>query len=382
MPSAIDLGKMSISAGRKAKLGKISDKDAKYLEKRLVDAASEGKAKGSSDDKKSNIKQNSDIRQTSKFGKKGANGTNSVSMALLSEFVDGDPLSATEMKISGRELETLPDLSVCTSLARLDISSNKFQSLEFLSNCRDIKWLSIKDNQVQDISPLRRLWHLQLLNIGGNKVEMLDSLAKMSQLKAFIANNNALRSFEGLGLLTNLSTIVVSHNSITEISGIKSLRALTKLSAAHNQIRVIPDLSAHPLLEELRLNDNKIMRIPETVDRNPELRIVDLGRNRLFDPSDINKLARCRKLSNVNLQGNTRLCEQPDYRAKASAAMPQLVVLDGRRIDEGKAPKKKKAPLDPSRSRKERVQPAEAEDEAPPASGAATAFASTLTDMP
>ena len=344
-----DITKMSLAAGRKAKLGKISDKEARILEHKLIDAAAKGKLKSSSGDNKPET-----IGKQTKLNVQKKGNKQSVSMALLSEFVEGDPLSATEMKVSGRELEELPDLSVCSALKRLDLSSNKFQSIDFLSNCRDITWLSIKDNQVQDISPLKRMWHLQMLNIGNNKVDMLDSLAKMSELKAFIANNNTIRSFEGLGLLTNLSTIVLSHNAIMEIAGIKSLRALTKLSVAHNQIRVIPDLSAHPLLEELRLNDNKIMRIPDTIDRNPELRLVDLGRNRLFDPADVPKLARCRKLSNVNLLGNTRLCEHVDYRAKALAAMPQLVVLDGRRVDESKAPKKKKAPLDPSRSRKER----------------------------
>jgi hypothetical protein len=219
--SGIDFGKMSIAAGRKAKLGKISDKEAKNLEYRLTDAALKGKMKKSSDENKSEP----DNKQI-KFGfQKKGNNKQSTSMALLSEFVEGDPLTATEMKVSGRELDSLPDLSVCSALKRLDLSSNKFQSIDFLGNCRDITWLSIKDNQVQDITPLKRMWHLQMLNIGNNKVEMLDSLAKMSELKAFIANNNAIRSFEGLGLLTNISTIVMSHNNITEIAGIKSLRA-------------------------------------------------------------------------------------------------------------------------------------------------------------
>lgn len=54
-----------------------------------------------------------------------------------------------------RDLETLPDLSVCTNLKRLDIGGNKLTAIESIRGCHGLAWLSIKNNNVSDLQPLR-----------------------------------------------------------------------------------------------------------------------------------------------------------------------------------------------------------------------------------
>jgi Leucine-rich repeat (LRR) protein len=78
-----------------------------------------------------------------------------------------------------------------------------------------------------------------------------------------------------------LLAAVVSRNEIEDISPVRTLKSLTKLSASHNGIVVIPDFSDLHDLGELRLNDNKIMLIPDTLHLNFNLKILDLGNNRI-----------------------------------------------------------------------------------------------------
>jgi hypothetical protein len=75
--------------------------------------------------------------------------------------------------------------------------------------------------------------------------------------------------------------VVVSKNEIEDLGPVRTLRSLTKLSASHNGIIVIPDLSDLHDLGELRLNDNKILTIPDTIHLNFNLKILELGNNRI-----------------------------------------------------------------------------------------------------
>ena len=42
--------------------------------------------------------------------------------------------------------------------------------------------------------------------------------------------------------------------------------------------------------------------MPSTIERSPQLKLVDLGRNRLFDISDVQNISQCRNIKNLNLQ--------------------------------------------------------------------------------
>lgn len=74
---------------------------------------------------------------------------------------------------------------------------------------------------------------------------------------------------------------MVSHNEIDDLSPVRALAALEKLSASHASVVIIPDFSDQHELGELRLNDNKITSIPETLQYNFNMKILELGNNRI-----------------------------------------------------------------------------------------------------
>jgi hypothetical protein len=90
------------------------------------------------------------------------------SMAQIADMVKKDPLEAEDLKLNNQELESLPDLSSCASLKKLDVSGNKLTTLDFMAGCRGLTWLNIKENQIEDLGPTSRQFKMQVLNIGSN----------------------------------------------------------------------------------------------------------------------------------------------------------------------------------------------------------------------
>ncbi len=90
------------------------------------------------------------------------------SMAQIADMVKKDPLEAEDLKFNNQQLESLPDLSSCASLKKLDVSGNKLSTLDFMAGCRGLTWLNIKENQIEDLGPTSRQFKMQVMNIGSN----------------------------------------------------------------------------------------------------------------------------------------------------------------------------------------------------------------------
>eukprot|EP00241_Pyramimonas_parkeae_P005423 CAMPEP_0114259696 /NCGR_PEP_ID=MMETSP0058-20121206/20037_1 /TAXON_ID=36894 /ORGANISM="Pyramimonas parkeae, CCMP726" /LENGTH=356 /DNA_ID=CAMNT_0001374773 /DNA_START=28 /DNA_END=1098 /DNA_ORIENTATION=- len=121
---------------------------------------------------------------------------------------------------------------------------------------------------------------------------------------------------------------------------------LTKLSLSHNKLRVLgPALKKCYSLTELRLSHNRIKSLPEELLHNPRLRILDAGGNLFSSWKDVEALRQLPSLSNVNLMGSP-LSEEDDYEERMRQMVPNLQVLDGRKVVEGFRGKKKVRSLD------------------------------------
>jgi hypothetical protein len=57
---------------------------------------------------------------------------------------------------------------------------------------------------------------------------------------------------------------------------------------------------------------------------SPALKVLDLGKNRLYDVSDLFRLAQRRKIVNLNLGGNTKLNAIEGYKDRVLASCPQV----------------------------------------------------------
>ena len=76
--------------------------------------------------------------------------------------------------------------------------------------------------------------------------------------------------------------------------------------------------------------------------------MLDLGKNRLYDISDIFRIAQCRKITSLNLSGNKKLNEADGYIDKVVASCPQLLILDNKKLADADANKNKRVSLAPS----------------------------------
>ena len=66
-----------------------------------------------------------------------------------------------------------------------------------------------------------------------------------------------------------------------ETAHLAPFRHVTALYLGANELAAVPDLSALVHLQELHLNNNRLTAIPETLQRLPELRKLDLRSNRI-----------------------------------------------------------------------------------------------------
>ena len=126
-----------------------------------------------------------------------------------------------------------------------------------------------------------------------------------------------------------------------ELRGHK-IAAIENLGATQNQFDAI-DLSDNevvklegfprlPRLHTLTLCNNRIARVGKGLgEQLPNLSCLVLTNNRVAGLADLDALAPCAKLAHLSLLGNP-VTRQPDYRLYAAHALPNLKVLDFKKI--------------------------------------------------
>lgn len=119
-----------------------------------------------------------------------------------------------------------------------------------------------------------------------------------------------------------------------------SLKHITKISLAHNNLTSIPNTGMHQNLKELRLGYNQINAIPASISSNNALETLDLGHNLISSMEELEPLKSCTSLRSLNLAGNP-VCTENKYSSLVRAVCPDLLVLDGKKVAEKKAPKAK-----------------------------------------
>lgn len=106
--------------------------------------------------------------------------------------------------------------------------------------------------------------------------------------------------------------IVLSHNKLAQAHNLDHLYSLVKLSLSHNQLKTFRTGGGLESLEELRLNDNAIREVDGSVSTLTNLKLLDLGRNKivsleyviLHTHSSLEQLSSLERLTNFNILGN------------------------------------------------------------------------------
>lgn len=83
--------------------------------------------------------------------------------AYLSSTIT-DASETRSIKLVGKDITTIDDISYCVNMQRLDLSENALKSAESLSGlryCKALSWISVAKNRLVDISGLCFLVNLQ-----------------------------------------------------------------------------------------------------------------------------------------------------------------------------------------------------------------------------
>ncbi|CAD8071793.1 unnamed protein product [Paramecium sonneborni] len=98
-----------------------------------------------------------------------------------------------------------------------------------------------------------------------------------------------------------------------------------------NDIKKLGNLTLLKRLKTLNLSNNRITKLTDISDSLPNIENLILMNNRLTDINEMYQLRNCKKLKRLILHGNL-ITQQPDYRYKVIAILPNLKVLDFNKV--------------------------------------------------
>jgi len=266
--------------------------------------------------------------------------------------------SKTRLVAKGLGVSHIENLKFLSSLRGIDVSNNLISDLSFLKDNVDVVWLHLvswvqhncnslkvivlrlkSHNRLNQLKYLEKLRNLEVLNVSHNQLRDLAGVERCEQLRALVANDNKITSIDCVIHLFNLNTLVLSRNYLQDITCVRSVVTLKKLSCSHNQLRKIPDLSRLVQLTEVRLNDNLIDRLPSTLVSNRNLKVLDLGHNRIRNREELSVLGSLPSLKVLNLAGNPVAVEE-DFQARILKLCPNLEQLNGKALVDKKKRKR------------------------------------------
>lgn len=252
-----------------------------------------------------------------------------LTLAILSSMNDGkDPRQLEQIVMPNKMIARISDeiTGKCKLIKKIDLSKNLLTDVApiFQNHLPNLTWVSFANNQLSKITfpheddsdaDSAYKWRIKVFNASGNQLRDIGFLQYLGDdVKAIILTNNEIRDMSGLSETTRafrsgLDTLVLSHNKIERVSeSLATLESLSKLNLGNNLLREIPaGVFRMNRLRELRLNGNKIMNIPgsDLWQRLPNLSILDLGNNQIFNVDGVKNLAPlARSLVQANFLGN------------------------------------------------------------------------------
>ncbi|GJS83953.1 protein phosphatase 1 regulatory inhibitor subunit PPP1R7 [Tanacetum coccineum] len=188
----------------------------------------------------------------------------STTTTTNNEADESSPL--TLLDASSYQLHDLDSIDFPSTLTEIDLTANRLNKLDSrISNLTHLKKLSLRQN---------------LFNDSG--VEPISKWNNISGLEEFVLRDNQLKTIPDVSIFKTLLVFDVSFNEISSMSG------LSKASST---------------LKELYVSKNEVTKIEE-IDHLYELRILELGSNRLRSLTNLQELWLGRnRIKSINLCG-------------------------------------------------------------------------------
>ena len=159
--------------------------------------------------------------------------------------------------------------------------------------------------------------------------------AKLLKVGVLGAANISSKSEDAvMDALLKAKVVRLDNKSIQEIDGLELVDKVERLYLQSNYIKKIENLDFHLKLTWLNLSDNFITEI-KNLKHLSNLRVLDLSLNNIStENADFSNLP-SKKLAVLNMYGNpcSDIAANPNYRSKVKEKLPNLLSLDGGRMD-------------------------------------------------
>lgn len=166
----------------------------------------------------------------------------------------------------------ISDISVVSQLpmlAHFNIIGTPIADLSPLANNTTLRQLRANDSNVSDLSPLANISTLTSLIVSGTSVSDLSPLANL-QLEHLDVENTDVSDLSPLAKMTNMRGLLISHTNVTDLEALSNYVELRDFRA-----------------ESLGIDSNDI----EFLGNNPELYLLYLSSNSIYDISSLNGLS-------------------------------------------------------------------------------------------
>ncbi|TYZ64696.1 hypothetical protein PybrP1_011049 [[Pythium] brassicae (nom. inval.)] len=160
--------------------------------------------------------------------------------------------------------------------------------------------------------------------------QRIAGLEPYANLKALWLESNGLTRIENLTPLTSLRCLYLNKNLIERVEGLESLRELNTLDLSDNRIGSLSGLAHLPVLSSLNLSRNLLAASSDVQELAlcAQLTNVDLSHNRIEDPAVLAVLQKVPQLRALRLTGNAVVSTTKCFRKTYIASLPQLAFLD------------------------------------------------------
>ena len=192
----------------------------------------------------------------------------------MGELTSGDFKNLTELDLSGREIESMEGVNLCTNLRKLDLSDNSIEDITAISALTELIELDLSRNFITNLEPLRNCRKLESLNLEENSVETIEALADLKNLVVLNVSGNLIYDFTVLKSLPNLKEIYLRENIIDDLKQIADLPNLLLIDLSDNYYIEIEPLVKYGNFNKdcvILLNGNFLSDEEQTVDL-PNLR--------------------------------------------------------------------------------------------------------------
>ncbi|XP_013390226.1 uncharacterized protein LOC106158698 [Lingula anatina] len=234
-------------------------------------------------------------------------------------YITPKPEWLVTLDVSHNKLKALPEwLPDCFFLQKLQASYNRITTLppRIFLDSKKLKFLWVDHNELEQLPQDVDAFYVEELHVENNKIRLLpaDFLRNANKLRVFNATSNKLTSLPDLSPVQDLNKIQelylsgnflqdesfttlcgyqrlkclhIAHNDIYEIfeRDVSRLQALQELNISENKLKFLPDaITRLPDLRVLRAHSNMLRYLPD-FGRSSNLKVLDVGLNRLLDTS-------------------------------------------------------------------------------------------------